>query len=402
MRRPLAAFACFVLALAAAASATAQSHATKRSWADPEIRYVVAHGLMARDVSTFRADKPLTQGALSALVSGLGRSPASVTPVATDATPVTMAQLDARIVRGLGLGATATAFAAGARAAGLTPPSRFGTEVVARLIGLRVNHPATQDDLELGPNDPATRAEAAYSAAQALRLQDWDTDALDEEASSFTLPTLTPWQAEVLQTAVKLVGYPYVWAGTSELPQAPTGKNVPGGFDCSGFVWRVFKLQEYTDGESLADTLQGRTAAAMAGEVGRSKRIPFAKLQPADVLFFATSGSLTKAASVDHAGVYLGNGWMIHSSRFGVAVVPRHERLVPRPLRVGPAPARRSRALLSRRRRVVTLPAPTRHGITRSVLRGGLAPPPKGAALENCAPRAGCCRACAAAGARAW
>jgi cell wall-associated NlpC family hydrolase len=313
--------ACLLITLAAAATATAQS-SPKRSWAEPEIQYVVSHGLMARDVSTFRPDKPLTQSALAALVAGLGRSPASVTPVAQDATPVTMAQLDARMVKGLGLGATATTFAAGARAAGLTPPSRFGTEVVARLIGLRINHPAAQDELELGPNDPATRAEAAYSAAQALRLQDWDTDALDEEASSFTLPTLTPWQAEVLGTAVKLIGYPYVWAGTSELPQAPIGKNVPGGFDCSGFVWRVFKLQEYAGGESLTDTLQGRTAAAMAGEVGRAKRIPFAKLQPADILFFATSGSLTKAASVDHAGIYLGNGWMIHSSRYGVAVVP--------------------------------------------------------------------------------
>jgi cell wall-associated NlpC family hydrolase len=313
--------ACLLVALAATASATAQG-TTKRSWAEPEIQFVVAHGLMARNVSTFRPDKPLTKGALNSLVAGLGRAPASVTPDTPDPTQVTMAQLDARIVKGLGFGSTATTFADGARAAGLRPPSRFGTEVVARMIGLRVNHPAAQDELELGPNDPATRAEAAYSAAAALRLQDWDTEALDEEASTFTLPTLTPWQTEVLNTAVKLIGYPYVWAGTSELPQAPTGKNVPGGFDCSGFVWRVFKLQAYDGGEMLADTLQGRTAAAMAGEVGRAKRIPFAKLQPADILFFATSGSLTKAASVDHAGIYLGNGWMIHSSRYGVAVVP--------------------------------------------------------------------------------
>ena len=323
MRRPLAAFACLVIALAATASATAQSRANKRSWADPEIRFVVAHGLMARDVTTFRPEKPLTQGALAALVAGLGRTSASATPELPDSTPaVTMAQLDARIVKGLGLGSTATAFADGARAAGLTPPSRFGTEVVARLIGLRLNHPAAQDDLELGPNDPATRAEAAYSAAAALRLQDWDTDALGEEAATFTLPTLTPWQAQVLNTAVKLIGYPYVWAGTSELPQAPAGKTVPGGFDCSGFVWRVFKLQPYAGGEALADTLRGRTAAAMAGEVARAKRISYAKLQPGDILFFATSGSLSKAASVDHAGIYLGNGWMIHSSRYGVAVVP--------------------------------------------------------------------------------
>jgi cell wall-associated NlpC family hydrolase len=281
---------------------------------------------MARDVSTFRPDKPLSAGALAALVAGLGRpaasTPASVAPPAQDGTSVTMAQLDSRLVKGLGLATSAKAFADGARAAGLTPPSRFGTEVVARLIGLRVNHPAAQDELELGPNDPATRAEAAYSAAQALRLDAWGTDALDEKASTFTLPTLTPWQAQVLNTAVKLVGYPYVWAGMSELPQAPTGKDVPGGFDCSGFVWRVFKLQAYTDGESLADTLQGRTAAAMAGEVDRAKRITFAKLQPGDILFFATSGSLAKAASVDHAGIYLGNGWMIHSSRYGVALAP--------------------------------------------------------------------------------
>ncbi|MGZ8650478.1 MAG: S-layer homology domain-containing protein, partial [Solirubrobacteraceae bacterium] len=204
MRRPLAALACLCLALSAAAASSAQGSA-KRSWAEPQIRIVVASGLMARDVTTFRPDKPLTQGALAALVAGLARTPASTpasaAPPAQDATPVTMAQLDSRLVKGLSLRAAATAFADGARAAGLTPPSRFGTEVVARLIGLRVNHPAAQDELELGPNDPATRAEAAYSAAQALQLETWNTDSLDEAASSFAPPTLTPWQAQVLNTA---------------------------------------------------------------------------------------------------------------------------------------------------------------------------------------------------------
>ena len=97
---------------------------------------------------------------------------------------------------------------------------------------------------------------------------------------------------------------------------------MPGGFDCSGFVWRVFKLQAYAGGESLADTLQGRTAAAMGGEVARAKRIPFAKLAAGRHHVLPASGSLTKAASVDHAGIYLGNGWMIHSSRYGVALAP--------------------------------------------------------------------------------
>ena len=76
-----------------------------------------------------------------------------------------MAQLDARLVRALGLGAEAATFYQAAAAAGLRPPARFGTEVVARLLGLRTNHPAGQDDLERLPSDPAPRAEAAYSAA---------------------------------------------------------------------------------------------------------------------------------------------------------------------------------------------------------------------------------------------
>jgi cell wall-associated NlpC family hydrolase len=66
--------------------------------------------------------------------------------------------------------------------------------------------------------------------------------------------------------------------------------------------------------------LNGRTAAAMAGEVPTSSRIGYAKLQPADVVFFASAGNRSKAAAVDHMGIYLGGGWMIHSSRYGVAL----------------------------------------------------------------------------------
>jgi cell wall-associated NlpC family hydrolase len=310
--------------LALAGSAWAQPQRPTRSWAEPEIRFVVAHGLMARDVASFRPDATLTRGELTSLVAGLTRTPASAVepPAAADPRAVTIAQLDSRLVGGLGLSASASLFAQGARAAGLATPSRFGTEVVARLLALRFNHPAAQDTLELAPDQPATRAEAAWSGARALRLSEWDIENVETAASTFALPTATPWQKRVLDTALKLIGYPYVWAGTSELPQAPTGKNVPGGFDCSGFVWRVFKLQVYPGGTALATTLNGRSAAAMAGEVPASKRITFPNLQPADIVFFASSGSRGKAAAVDHMGIYLGDGWMIHSSRYGVALAP--------------------------------------------------------------------------------
>jgi cell wall-associated NlpC family hydrolase len=233
---------------------------------------------------------------------------------------VTIAQLDSTLVRGLGLSGAAAEFAAAARSAGLTPPSRFGTEVVARLLGLRTNHPAQLDSLELLPSQPATRAEAAYSAAQILNFRGWETEQVQELADTFALPMLTDWQTRILQTAVRFIGYPYVWGGTSETSEAPFGVKAPGGFDCSGFVWRVYKLQAYPDGSALSATLKGRTTFAMSGEVPAAKRISFAKLKPGDVLFWGAAGPRSKPAQVDHTGIYLGGGWFIHSSAYGVAL----------------------------------------------------------------------------------
>jgi cell wall-associated NlpC family hydrolase len=317
MSRILATTAVFAV-LAAPAAAQNHGGAQPVSWAQPQIKLVVSHGLMASSIQTFHPNDPLTRGALTALVSGL----VSERPTATTAStaPVTMAQLDSTLVRGLGLSGAATEFAAAARSAGLTPPSRFGTEVVARLLGLRTNHPAQLDSLELLPSQPATRAEAAYSAAQILNFRGWETEQVQQLADTFALPTLSAWQTRILQTAVRFIGYPYVWGGTSENAEAPFGVQAPGGFDCSGFVWRVFKLQVYPGGSALAGTLKGRTTFAMSGEVSAAKRIAFARLKPGDLLFWGAAGPRSKPAQVDHTGIYLGNGWFIHSSGYGVAL----------------------------------------------------------------------------------
>jgi len=58
----------------------------------------------------------------------------------------------------------------------------------------------------------------------------------------------------------------------------------------------------------------------MAGEVPRARRIPFAELEPGDVMFFGRGGRRARAAAIDHAGIYLGGGWLINSSRYGVAL----------------------------------------------------------------------------------
>ncbi len=175
-------------------------------------------------------------------------APAAPPRVARPRASATMAALDARLVASLGLSKAAAEFVEKAKAAGLTVPARFGTEVAARLLGLRFDHPAAQDFLELRPQDPATRAEAAYSAARILGFgwlgNSWQTAAVQSLADSFTLPALSGWQRRILDVAVSKIGMPYVWGGTSDGREAPFGVRSRGGYDCSGFVWRVYKTAE--------------------------------------------------------------------------------------------------------------------------------------------------------------
>jgi cell wall-associated NlpC family hydrolase len=297
--------ACLAVLVFAGPAAAAKPKPTV-SWAQPQIVRVAKEGLLGGDAKRFRPDDPLTGPELEELVGGLVPDARPESPPAT----VTLAALDARLVRALRLQDAAYRFLRGARLAGLRPPKRFGTETVARLLGLRYNHPAGTDDLELQPDDPVTRAETAFSAARMLGLSKWDVARVDEISRTFALPALTDWQRRLLATAVGLIGRPYVWGRTET------------GYDCSGFVWRVVKLTPYAGGESLPDVLRGRTTYQMSGEVPKGKRIAFAALQPADVVFFGANGKKSKPAQVDHMGLYLGGGWMIHSSRYGVALEP--------------------------------------------------------------------------------
>jgi cell wall-associated NlpC family hydrolase len=378
-----------VVALLPVGSATASGNRAG-SWALPEIRVVTGVGLMGtKSPATFHPDAKLTNQALANLVFDLQRllgppappapapappvttttdptqttSPATTTaadPAATDPTQTTtvpatttvaapapapptqapkvahgaaaatMTTLDAQLVDGVGLDAAANEFARGARAAGLAIPDRFGDEVVARLLGLRIDHPAAQDYLELLPDDPATRAEAAYSAAQLMHSSGWLAPVVQGLADTFSLPQYSTWQRRIIDAAVARIGMPYVWGGTSDGHEVDFGVPARGGYDCSGFVWRVYKLTSYPGEGDLSSTLRGRTTYVMSGEVPRSELIDFANLQPADVIFFGAHGPRSSPSEVDHMGIYVGNGWFIHSSEYGVALAQltgwyRHE-----------------------------------------------------------------------------
>ena len=102
-----------------------------------------------------------------------------------------------------------------------------------------------------------------------------------------------PSAANILETANRFIGFPYLWGGTSIK-----------GMDCSGFSKTCF----YLNGVILP---RDASQQALVGEnVDISKDL--SKLQPADLLFF---GSIKENKEhVSHVGIYIGNGEFIHSS----------------------------------------------------------------------------------------
>jgi cell wall-associated NlpC family hydrolase len=316
MRRLLAISLAAVVLMATGTASGAPKPAA--SFASVQIDAVVAAGLMAPSATDFRPDDPLTETELASVLASLGVSVSVVDPYR----PVTLRELDARLVSLVGLRSAAMQIRLAAFNAGLAPKSWLGTETIARMLGLRINHERPSEALELQLSQPATRAEAAYSIARVLALSPEELETARVTAATFAVPYLTDWQRAVVSRALGFVGSPYVWAGTSERSQKLSGKVLPGGFDCSGFVWRVYKLEPYAGAPALAKVLRGRTSYAMSGEVARSARIARDALAPGDVVFFGDRGVRSAPAEVGHMGIYLGNDWIVHSSRFGTTLTP--------------------------------------------------------------------------------
>ena len=320
----------------------------------------------------FAGARPLSASGESAALTALATRE-SVAPVALAAgQPLTVVRFDALLVDQLGLGDVAAHVQQVAGAAGLAPPSYFGTEVVARYLGLRYNHPTGEDGLELYPWNTVTRAEAAHSFAVVLGFlppppvippasgetpptpsaggetpatppassetpsasgeaaqgstpapaapapePSWQLVAARETLMGFALPAYTPAQRRVLRIAVAKIGMPYVWGGTTD--NRADGLE-HGGYDCSGFAWRVYKVS----GLSWGRRILGRTAAQQAGEIPRRQRIPLQDVQGGDLLFFGSAGfhSAATESSVIHEGIALSDQWAIHSSDQGVYVLP--------------------------------------------------------------------------------
>jgi cell wall-associated NlpC family hydrolase len=301
-----------------AVPATPARATTIGTWNLGEQHAVRVAGLM-HDLpdEAFHGERPVAgtelRDALAALASTL-----QLPPVTAPSSAVSLVTFDRLLIDQLGAAPTAAGVQHAAWKAGLDPPPQFGTEVVARALGLRDNHPAGEERFELYPTDAITRAEAAHSLAVALKWKGTAAQWAQEYFTNFVLPDYSSAQKQVLRLAVAKIGMPYIWGGETDTASSYFGGQVRGGYDCSGFVWRVFKLGQLTWGAQI----HGRTAAQQAGEIPRSQRIRLDDVDPADLVFFGPGRFWQRATErrIVHEGIALSPDWMIHSSAQGVYV----------------------------------------------------------------------------------
>ena len=154
-----------------AGPASAKKTLTAANWDSSQQRLVVHEAVMSEQgAAGFAGAGPLSAAAESSALAAIATRE-GVAPIVFDTgVPLTVVRFDALLVDQLGLGEAAEHVQQAAVTAGLDPPSYFGSEVVARYVGLRYDHPAGEDRLELYPWNPITRAEAAHSFAVVLGL----------------------------------------------------------------------------------------------------------------------------------------------------------------------------------------------------------------------------------------
>ena len=102
----------------------------------------------------------------------------------------------------------------------------------------------------------------------------------------------------VVDLAMSYLGYPYVYGG----------KSPSEGFDCSGFVYYVYKQFGYTLNPGA--TTQWKSLPDVI--------IPRDQLQPGDLVFFSGNGEVS---GMEHVAIYIGNGQMIHASTPSTGVI---------------------------------------------------------------------------------
>ena len=307
---------CLVSGLAPSAHADV---APVPGWARPAVTWAANRNYIDRD--TFRPNVAMSRWAFGRLMKkafggGYSRTGGSVTA----------AEVDRTLVQRLRQGATARSLASVKSPDGWDPgiSERDGFEIVARELGLRFDRPTNEEQFEASAGDPLRKADVVYALWKAKTDPDmWAVDVLD----NFVLGNLGPRQRSVVKFAFDQVGSPYVWAGEWKFktpPGYPYGAQAAGGFDCSGLVWYVMqrKSSSYSPPNRRYSgwSIPQRSSADIARAA--PKRLYYKQLAPGDLLVFGDNGRQSSVSSIYHTAIYMGRGWMIHStgSRNGVSV----------------------------------------------------------------------------------
>ena len=120
-----------------------------------------------------------------------------------------------------------------------------------------------------------------------------------EEAVNYEswLINLVASQENIEKSAKSMIGFPYLWGGTSSK-----------GMDCSGFTKMVYLMNGFVIPRDASQQIN-------AGKIVDNK-LDFVDLQKGDLLFFGTKAEENKKQKVVHVGIWLGNEKMefIHSS----------------------------------------------------------------------------------------
>ena len=306
------------------AAAPAQAVRTAGNWSRHAQRIAVNERLISPlSDGAFHGERALTTSQLrqvrTALAKRLGRSPVTVNTHGR----VTVAQFHDVLARQLGFTDDARRVQAETARAGLRPPKRFGTEVVVRLIELtHAQHMPWNEKLSLYPWSPVTRAEVAWSLYQVAILPPKELAFTHDVLALYSLPRYTHAQKRLLRRAVARIGMPFIWGGVAD---RANGKQPKGGYDCSGFIWQVWKHS----GLKAAKRIRSRTAAGMAGEIPRSHRVRRENIRPGDLLFFGERGTadaqFTMAASkknIHHSGIAMSRDFGISATYQGVDIQP--------------------------------------------------------------------------------
>jgi cell wall-associated NlpC family hydrolase len=177
------------------------------------------------------------------------------------------------------------------------------------------------------PASPVRRADGAFALWRAYSAVGTSMITALARYRSVVLPAMTPIRRRVVEFALSYAGYPYLYAGEWHIPTPSTyccGPQAQGGFDCSGFAWWVLrKPGQGWDNTAVRPYVGWRLRERSSRDMGRDtkSKLTLRQSRPTDLMLFDGDGG-KGWRGVDHTGMYLGGGWMIHSSsgRDGVAI----------------------------------------------------------------------------------